>query len=851
MSTPTSTSPQQPENPYLAQGLTSLPSSAAAEPSGEPASKRPGVGRLFPSTRRSKAVGAPPAAGARRGKAAKTGLDNSRASSAFKAAPKKTRDLLGYKTMTPSGVAWLGDDEWSMTMRLDDINYVSAMQEQQEAILDRWARFINSYGAGTRLQLTVANRVLDDADVASLVQMKRTGDKYDVYRDDFNRIVREKLASASGNTVTEKFVTVTVQESDQEKAEATLTRIEHEIESAMQGMEGCRAERLTRAERLRTLARILRPHEPFTFTEPDFASAGRRATHDFVAPFAVESTDKTGPVIFHNATADTFHQVLWVRDYPPYLSDRLITELSEIKCDLTVSLHLEPYEQVEGMSLVERQIAEMEMQTINERKKAQKQGIGEDMIPRKLTDALAEGRDLRQELAGSNQKVFATVMVIGVSASTREALEQNVKRAQSVIRRASITVELLKFMQLDGITTELPIGRRVIPMRRALTTSSAAIIVPFTTQELFVPGGIWYGVNAQSSNAIVADRTKTMNGNGFFTGTSGSGKGVFAKSEITSVFLTRPDDDIIIIDPEREYEPIVQAYGGETIRLHAGSHQRVNALDIDLDVAEDEDPILIKSEFVLSLLEGQIGGTRGLTPEQRSIIDRVTVNLYRKYAAERGEMPTLNTLREGLAASKEPAAQEMATALEIYTTGSLGGFSSLTNVNPRSRVVSWDISKLGAEMKGFGMMVVLDQIWTRVVRNRAAGKRTWIYVDEFHLLFNDPIIAEQFRAIWARIRKYGGIPTGITQNIEAVLASPHARIMLANSDFLAILGQNATDADTLCDLLHFSEDQRRTFTNVRPGQGLIRSGGRVIGFDTRIPTDSALYRLYQTDVADK
>lgn len=794
---------------------------------------------------------APPVAGARRGKASKTGLDNSRAGSAFKAAPQKTRDLLGYKTMLPSGVAWLGDDEWSMTMRLDDINYVSAPQDQQESILDRWARFINSYGAGTRLQLTVANRVLDDADVASLVQMKRTHDEYDHYRDDFNRVVRVKLAAASGNTVTEKFITVTVQESDQEKAEATLTRIEHEIETSMQSMEGCRAERLSRTDRLRAIARVLRPHEPFTFTEAEFAEVGRRATHDYLAPYAVESTDKTGPVVFHNATADTFHQVLWVRDYPPYLSDRLITELSEIKCDLTVSLHLEPYDQVAGMSLVERQIAEMEMQTINERKKAQKQGIGDDMIPRKLVDALAEGRDLRQELAGSNQKVFSSVMVIGISASTPEALEQNVKRAQSVIRRASITVELLKYMQLDGITTELPIGRRVIPMRRALTTSSAAIIVPFTTQELFVPGGIWYGINAQSSNAIVADRTKTMNGNGFVLGTSGSGKGVFAKSEITSVFLTRPNDDIIVIDPEREYEPIVQAFGGETIRLHAGSQQRVNALDIDLEAAEDEDPILIKSEFVLSLLEAQIGGTRGLTPEQRSIIDRVTVNLYRKYAAERGAMPTLNTLREGLAASTEPAAREMATALEIYTTGSLGGFSSLTNVNPRSRIVSWDISKLGAEMKGFGMMVVLDQIWTRVVRNRAAGRRTWIYVDEFHLLFNDPTIAEQFRAIWARIRKYGGVPTGITQNIEAVLASEYARIMLANSDFLAILGQNATDADTLCDLLHFSEDQRRSFTNVRPGQGLVRSGGRVIGFDARIPNDSELYRLYQTDVADK
>jgi type IV secretory pathway VirB4 component len=297
----------------------------------------------------------------------------------------------------------------------------------------------------------------------------------------------------------------------------------------------------------------------------------------------------------------------------------------------------------------------------------------------------------------------------------------------------------------------------------------------------------------------------------------------------------------------------VQALGGETIRLHPGSHQRVNPMHIDLDAsAGDEDPIHIKTAFVLSLLEGQIGGATGLSPGKRSILDRVTGSLYRRYAADRNSpMPTIGMLREGLAMSDEPAAKELATALEIYTTGSLGGFSQPTNVNPNNRLISWDISKLGSEMKSFGMMVILDQIWTRVARNRLAGRRTWIYVDEFHLLFNDARIAEEFRAIWARIRKYGGIPTGITQNIEAVLANEYARLMLANSDFLAILGQSATDADALCNLLHLSDEQRRRFTNVQPGQGLLRSGGRVIGFDSRIPRESKLYELFQTDVDSK
>lgn len=806
-----------------------------------------------PSTRKGRR-GAPAAVGEKQA-ARKIGHDNARKKNAFKAAPKRTRDVLGYRTMLPSGVAWLGADEWSMTVRISDINYVAASQEHQESIVDRWARFLNSYGAGTRVQETVINRVLDDVDVAALLHKPLLGDEFDAYRADSNRIVRDKLSAASGNTVTDKYLTVTVQEPDREKAEATLTRIGHEMEGALSAMNGCRVQRLDRAERLAVLAHIVRPHELFTFTEQAFADAGRRATHDYIAPWALEDKDKDGPIKLVNGSGETFHTVLWVRDYPVWLSDRLITELTEIKCELTVSLHLEPYDQIEGMGLVERQISELEMQTITERKKAKKQGIGEDMIPQKLVDALDEARTLRQELSQSNQKVFATVMVIGVSAGTKELLEQNVKRAMTVIRKQSVTAEVLRYMQLDGLTTELPIGRRAIPMRRTLTTSSAAIIVPFTTQELFVPGGHWYGTNADSSNAIVADRTQTKNGNGFIMGTSGSGKGVFGKQEIGNTFLSRLHDEIIIIDPEREYEPLVAAFQGATIRVHPGSQDRINAMDIDLDVALDEDPIAIKSAFVLSVLESEIGGATGLTPVERSIADRVTVQLYKEYAAERaagrGVMPTFNTLREALITSGEPEARKLATALEIYTTGSLGGFSQQTNVNPRARIVSWDISRLGAQLKSFGMMVILDQIWTRVVRNRDAGIRTWIYVDEFHLLFKDPKIAEQFREIWARIRKYGGIPTGITQNIEAVLANESARLMLANSDFLAILGQTETDADSLSELLHLSPEQRRKFENVLPGQGLLKSGSHVLGFDSRIPDDGPLFALYETNFKER
>lgn len=769
----------------------------------------------------------------------------------FKAAPKHSRDVLGYKTMLPSGTAWLGDDEWSMTLRISDINYVAAAEEQQEAIVDRWARFLNSYGAGTRIQETIVNRVLDDADVTQLIQKPMTGDEYDFFRQDFNKIVRDKLSAASGNTVTEKYLTFTVQETDQDKAENTLTRITHEVEAQLSAMEGCRVERLNRAERLEVLSHILRPHELFTFSEAEFEPNRRLSTADFVAPWEIDSKDKNGPLIFRNGSGDTYHSVLWMRDYPVWLSDRLISELTEIKCDLTISLHLEPLEQVEGMSLVQRQIAELEMQKITEQKRAKKQGLEPDMIPLAVKDNLEEANGLRDELRSSNQKLFSTVMVIGVSAQSAEKLQQQVKRVMTVIRKQSCNAEVASFMQLDGLTTELPIGRRLIPMRRTMTTASAAIIVPFTTQELFAPGGNWYGVNAHSSNALVADRTSTINGNGFVLGTSGSGKSQFGKAEITNVFLSRPDDDIIIIDPEHEYEPLVQAFGGEVIRIHAGSDQRVNPMDIELKVQTgDSDPINAKCEFVLTMLESLIGGKTGMTAEQRSVADRAAIMLYRKHAAEGGPMPTLIELRDALIESGQESGLEVARALEIYTSGSLGGFSNRTNVNPNHRLVSWDISQLGDELRTFGMMVILDQVWTRVARNRAEGRRTWLYIDEFHLLFGNKYSAEYFRALYKRARKWGLIPTGITQNIEELLANQDARLMLANSNFLALLGQNATDADSLVELLHFSEEQRRSFTNVQPGHGLLRSGNAVIPFDSRIPQESALYKLFSTSFGE-
>lgn len=764
--------------------------------------------------------------------------------------PRSVVEVLGYKRMLPSGVAWLGDDEWSITLHTSDINYLAAAPEHQEAIVDQWAKFINGFGSGSRLEVTVINRVLEDREVIDMLYKPDRGDELDKWRAESNQIVRKRLATTSGNSVTEKYLTITVQEPDHEKAEASLLRLGHETAAQLLAMDGCQVTILDRVARLKVLANILRPRQPFTFVEDEFLPDKRLRTHDYIAPWSITTTSSDGPLVLTSGGEETFHNTLWVRDYPAWLSDRLISDLTDIKADIVASLHLEPYDQAEGNAMLNRHIAEIDMQLIAERKKAAKQGYDEELIPQRLRDAEEEAKELRDELRNSNQKVFSTVLVIGISADTKDRLDQYTKRVLTLVRRQSCTAERTSYMQRTALTTELPLGIRALPMRRTLTTASAAVIVPFTTQEAFQPEGIHYGQNQQSGNAVVINRLRNRNQNGFILGASGSGKGMAGKNEILNLRTTRTDDDIIIIDPEREYEPLVQALGGPIVRLHPSSTNRLNPLDIDLEDTTMGDPIAVKAQDVLNMLRSLIGGRDGLTSTQASVVDRCTIEMYRQYSAEGGEMPTLTHLRERLLATATEEGNQLAAALEIYTEGSLNAFSRQTNVDIDNHLIAYDISGLGPELRTFGMIVILNQIWQRVVRNQRARRRTWIYVDEFHVLFNDPHASAFFKDYFKRLRKYGGGITGITQDVEELLESPDARLMLSNSAFLLLLGQSETNVETLTHLLSLSDQQAGWIGNVPVGTGLIRSGSVIVPIDGTVPRESRLFELYNTDVED-
>lgn len=747
--------------------------------------------------------------------------------------------------MAESGLCWLGGNKYSVTLGLSDIDYQLTTAQIQEGIIEKYAHFLNSHLSGQHVQVTILNRVLNKQRLARDVELSLRGDGYDSQRREYNSLISQRLETGRNNVVTEKYVTLAVEAPSVEEAKTILSRIAAEDASALHEVGGCKAHQLTGKERVRLLQHYLRPGAETDFEYSELLGQAA-ATKDFVSPWSIDASSRE--YVGLGSVESRYWQSLILRKLPPWMSDRVLKELSEIPVDLTVSLHFDPLDQSEGLKLVKRQIASMDMQRGTEQRKLIKQGLTYDLLPHELQASYDEAVDLRTQLEQSNEKLFETTIVVGVAGESVEEMRENVKRVMRVAGKHSCQLETLRYMQLDALNALLPLGVCKLPISRMLTTAVAAVMIPFTTQEVMQPGGLFYGVNALSKNLIVGDRTKGMNANGFILGTTGSGKSQHAKFEMEQLFLRRPKDEILIIDPEREYPPLAKELGAARVVISAGSNDCLNALDLDKTLrTEEADPIRDKCSFVLSLCEVLLGGVDGLSAAKRSIIDRAAQKIYRAYWNDpEAQSPTLETLYEQLRAEPEDEAREVATGLELYARGSAAGFAKQTNVDRNNRVTVYDIADLSKDLQTFGMMVVLEEIWSRITRNRAAGRRTWLYIDEFHLLFANDFAAAYTQTIYKRVRKYGAAATGITQNIEELLANERARLMLSNSDALFLLNQQPTDADALTELLKLSTQQRGYFTNVQPGCGLFKLGDVVIPFDNTMDTGSNLYKVFST-----
>nr|WP_330396730.1 conjugal transfer protein TraE [Blautia sp. An81] len=749
--------------------------------------------------------------------------------------------------MARDGICRVQDKYYSKTIRFYDINYQLAQNEDKNAIFENWCDFLNYFDSSIHFQLSFINHHSNMKEFESVIQIKPQHDAFDDVRMEYAQMLKNQLAKGNNGLVRTKYITFGIEAENIREAKPKLERIETDILNNFKVL-GVSAYPLDGRERLQIMYETFNPEEkvPFQFSFDQVLRSGM-GTKDFIAPTSFLFKNGKDFMMGNTLGAVSYLQIL-----APELTDRMLAEFLDMDRNLIVNLHIQSLDQMKAIKLVKSKVTDINRMKIEEQKKAVRSGYDMDIIPSDLNTYGGEAKRLLEDLQSRNERMFLVTIVFLNTAKTKQELDNAVFQTAGIAQKYNCSLRRLDYMQEPGLMSSLPLGLNLIPIKRALTTTSTAIFVPFTTQELFMEGeSLYYGLNALSNNMIMVDRKKLKNPNGLILGTPGSGKSFSAKREITNAFFVT-QDDIIIGDPEGEYYPLVNALGGQVIHISPTSHDYINPMDINLDYSDDDNPLGFKSDFILSLCELIMGSRNGIEAEEKSVIDRCLPLVYQKYfeAPVPENMPILGDLYECLRQQKEVQAQRIATALEIYVNGSLKVFNHRTNVELNNRIVCFDIKDLGKQLKKLGMLIVQDQVWNRVTVNRAAHKSTRYYIDEFHLLLKEEQTAAYSVEIWKRFRKWGGIPTGITQNIKDLLASREIENIFENSDFIYMLNQAAGDRQILAKQLNISPHQLSYVTNSGEGEGLIFYGSTIIPFKDKFDKSLRLYSLMTTKVSD-
>ena len=757
---------------------------------------------------------------------------------------QSAQDSIPYQRMWADGICRVTDSHYTKTVQFQDINYQLSQNEDKTAIFESWCDFLNYFDSSIRFQLSFLNLAASEDVFARSIDIPPQGDDFDSIRQEYTGMLQGQLAKGNNGLVKTKYLTFGIDAENLKTAKPRLERIETDILNNFKRL-GVSAEPLTGMERLRQLHDVFHMDEqaPFRFSWDWLAPSGL-STKDFIAPTSFEFRTGKDFRMGRKCGAVSFVQIL-----APELNDRMLADFLDMESSLIVSLHIQSLDQVKAIKTVKRKITDLDRAKIEEQKKAVRAGYDMDIIPSDLATYGSEAKKLLQDLQSRNERMFLVTFLVLNTADTPRQLGNNVFQASSIAQKYNCQLSRLDFQQEEGLMSCLPLGLNQVEIQRGLTTSSTAIFVPFTTQELFQTGpeALYYGINALSNNLIMVDRKLLKNPNGLILGTPGSGKSFSAKREISNAFLVT-QDDIIICDPEAEYAPLVERLHGQVIRISPTSRDYINPMDLNLDYSDDESPLSLKSDFILSLCELIVGGKEGLQPVQKTIIDRCVRLVYNDYLNDpRPEnMPILEDLYNLLRAQEEKEAQYIATALEIYVTGSLNVFNHRTTVNINNRIVCYDIKELGKQLKKIGMLVVQDQVWNRVTINRAAHRSTRYYIDEMHLLLKEEQTAAYTVEIWKRFRKWGGIPTGITQNVKDLLSSREVENIFENSDFVYMLNQAGGDRQILAKQLNISPHQLSYVTHSSEGEGLLFYGSVILPFVDHFPKDTELYRLLTT-----
>lgn len=894
---------------------------------------------------------------------------------------KSAQDSIPYERMWPDGICRVADGHYTKTIQFQDINYQLSQNEDKAAIFEGWCDFLNYFDSSIQFQLSFLNLAASEETFARAINIPLQGDDFDTIRVEYMTMLQNQLAKGNNGLIKTKYLTFGVDADSLKAAKPRLERIETDILNNFKRV-GVAAEALDGKARLAQLHGIFHMDEqvPFRFEWEWLAPSGL-STKDFIAPSSFEFRTGKQFRMGKKYGAVSFLQIL-----APELNDRMLADFLDMESSLIVSLHIQSVDQIKAIKTVKRKITDLDKSKIEEQKKAVRAGYDMDIIPSDLATYGAEAKKLLQDLQSRNERMFLVTFLVLNTADNPRQLDNNVFQASSIAQKYNCQLTRLDFQQEEGLMSALPLGLNQIEIQRGLTTSSTAIFVPFTTQELFQSGkeALYYGINALSNNLIMVDRKLLKNPNGLILGTPGcfdgetrilladgstptfaelveagiteamvkaydydtgeivdaraidiriekyvdelkvieledgtrlcctdthlimdadgqfieankitdgqrlsgghvavrvafqrlpekvpvydltvpkygnfllanglivhnSGKSFSAKREIANCFLLT-NDDIIICDPEAEYAPLVERLHGQVIKISPTSSNYINPMDLNLDYSDDESPLSLKSDFILSLCELIVGGKEGLQPVQKTIIDRCVRLVYQTYLNDpRPEnMPILEDLYNLLRAQDEKEAQYIATALEIYVTGSLNVFNHQSNVDINNRIVCYDIKELGKQLKKIGMLVVQDQVWNRVTINRAAHKSTRYYIDEMHLLLKEEQTAAYTVEIWKRFRKWGGIPTGITQNVKDLLSSREVENIFENSDFVYMLNQAGGDRQILAKQLGISPHQLSYVTHSSEGEGLLFYGSTILPFVDHFPKNTELYRIMTT-----
>ncbi len=746
--------------------------------------------------------------------------------------------------MWPDGICRVTDNRYTKTVQFQDINYQLNQNEDKTAIFDAWCDFLNYFDSSVTVQLSFLNLSATKDSFARSITIPPQNDDFDSIRQEYTEMLQNQLAKGNNGLIKTKYLTFGVEADGFRTAKHRLERIETDILNNFKRL-GVQAQPMNGMDRLKLLHGIFRMDEPepFAFSWDWLAPTGL-STKDFIAPSSFEFPNGRLCRMGKKLCSASFVQIL-----APELNDRMLADFLDMESSLVINLHIQSVDQVKAIKTIKRKITDLDKSKIEEQKKAVRSGYDMDIIPSDLATYGAEAKKLLQDLQSRNERMFLLTFLVLNTADTPRQLDNNTFQASSIAQKYNCALTRLDFQQEEGLMSSLPLGLNQIGIQRSLTTTSTAIFIPFTTQELFQRGkeALYCGLNALSNNLIMVDRKHLKNPNGLILGTPGSGKSFSAKREIFNVFLVT-DDDIIICDPEAEYFPLVQRLGGQVIKISPTSTHYINPMDLNLNYSDDESPLSLKSDFILSLCELIVGGKDGLQPVEKTIIDRCVRLIYNDYLNDpRPEnMPILEDLYNTLRSQEEKEAQYIATALEIYVTGSLNVFNHRTNVNINNRIVCYDIKELGKQLKKIGMLIVQDQVWNRVTVNREAHKSTRYYIDEMHLLLKEEQTAAYTVEIWKRFRKWGGIPTGITQNIKDLLASREIENIFENSDYVYMLNQASGDRGILAQKLNISPHQLSYVTHSGEGEGLLFYGSVILPFIDRFPKDTELYRVMTT-----